>query len=169
MAKIKGKFEYKKKKNKKDNSSKIRKLKEKEQRKKDRKLRKQCECNHLDSKNNKAHMKIITVTTDDGKQIPMYRKCKICGGKIYANPDFLSKDAIEGATETLYSAWSIIRNKYAVDPQFDKNITTALLINARTATLIDKIKDEFASKKKDKKDKKKDKKKKKSKAYRINY
>ena len=171
MAKIKGKFEYKKEKDKKKDKHKLRELKEKKERKKDRKLRKQCECNHLDAKHNKAHMKKVYIKDADGKDVLMYNQCKICGGKMYARPDqFLTKDAIESAQETLYTAWSLIRNKYVIKSDFDKNITNALYMNSRVGTIIEKLKDadiEKKTKKNKKKNKGKGKKNKKS--YRVNY
>lgn len=168
MAKIKGKFEYKKDKDKKKKKN-LRELSEKEQRKKDKKLRKQCECNHLDSKHNKSHFKKIQSTDIDGNTVNMYNQCKICGGKIYAKPEqFLTKDSIETAVETIYTAWSLIRNKYVIKSDLDKNITTSLLMNARVSTLIEKLKGEDVAKK-NKKNKKKNKKNKKNKTYRVSY
>lgn len=169
MAKIKGKFEYKKDKDKKKKNK--RELNEKMQRKKDRKLKKQCECNHLDSKHNKTHMKKVFIKDADGNDVLMYNECKICGGKIYAKPEqFLTKEALEAAQETIYTAWSLIRNKYAIKSDFDKNITTSLLMNARIGTLVEKLKDEdMAKKNKKNKGNKNKKKNKKNKSYRINY
>lgn len=170
MAKIKGKFEYKKDKDKKKKNK--RELNIKLQKKLDKKLRKQCECNHLDAKHNKGHWKSVTVDGPDGEKILMYQQCKICGGRIYAKPNqFLTKEAIEGANETLYTAWSIIRNKYPLDSSFDKNITNALLMNARVGTIIEKLKDADLAKKKGKKNKGKGKKKnkKKNNRYRVDY
>lgn len=169
MAKIKGKFEYKKNKDKKKKNK--RELNAKLQKKLDKKLRKQCECNHLDAKHNKGHWKLVTVDDGNGNKIPMYQQCKICGGKIYAKPNqFLTKEAIEAANETLYTAWSIIRNKYPLKSDFDKQITSSLLMNARVGTIIEKLKDaDLAKKSKKNKGNKKKKKNKGNKKYRVNY
>lgn len=170
MSKIRGKFEYKKNKDKKKKNDKEMYIKL--QKKMDKKLMKQCECNHLDSKHNKGHWKTVTVKDANGNEIPMYRECKICGGRIYAKPNqFLTKEALESANMTIYTAWSLLRNKYQFKQIFDKDITTSLLMNARVGTLIDKLKDADVAKNKkkgNKKNKKNDKKKGNN-GYRFSY
>ena len=162
---IKGKYPYKdaKKMSNKERKKEEKRKKEELLRKEDKKLKMQCNCNHLDSKHNKAHFK----KNDDGTIT-----CKICGGTIINNPDALTKEAAKSASTFVYTVFSHVRNKLSIDEDMDKKITKALMIVARMPELLELMQDGYGNgmgkKKKNKKNGKN--KKNKNKGYnRITY
>ena len=164
MAKIiKGKYPYKETES--MSKKKKRKLAEKEQRKllakQDKQLKMQCDCNHLDSKKNKSHMKI----SEDGTT----QVCKICGGTIIRDPKLLTEASVKTAARTIYSVLSYARNNLSIDEKTDRHITEALLIVLRCPELLKNMKN-FGEGKKKKNKKNNNKKNKKNKSFnRISY
>lgn len=145
MAKvIKGKYRYKdaEHKSKKQMKREQRELERKMLKKQDKQIKMQCDCNHLDSKKNKAHFKL----SKDG----MTRICKICGGKMIADPSLLTKDAVDSAVLYIYTVLGLVRNKLNIDEQTDKQITKALLIVVRCPELLELVKSQSLGKKKKK-------------------
>ena len=168
---IRGKFKFedekkKKKKKKKKNYEKLKLKAQEKLKEKDKKLRKMCECNHLDSKKNKAHFEKI----DNGEGGVNYLRCQICGGKLINDEKALSEPCLEQAYDALYTAVAYIRNRFPLEPQMDKALTTTLFMNRRAITLLKKMKKEnLLEKKNDKKGKKNKKKNKKKRLERIAY
>ena len=156
---IKGKFPYK------DGDKVSKKAKRKkmleELRKKDKRLRMQCECNHIDSKHGKTHFK----KSDDG----IHKFCKICGGQIISDGDMMTLDAINGAVDIIYSLFAKVRNTFNLDEKTDLSITNALQIIMRSPELYEQIVDIYNSKNGKKKKNKKNKKNKGKKYTRIQY
>ena len=164
-----GKFKYVKKYKKSKNIN-SKEFNEKQLRKKNKKLRKRCECNHIDSVRNKCRLKKITIGGDEnGEGGTKYYKCQICGGKIIAEEALLMKPVVKQAVDTIYSAFAHVRLKYNLKDGIDRDITTALYTNARLLDIIDSISSEDISNKKNKKKKNKNKKGKKNKYYRVDY
>lgn len=166
MAKvIKGKFRYKDVKKNKLSKSQKRKEYQKLLRKQDKELKMRCECNHIDCDKNKLRL--------DYNKDKTIAKCKICGAEMYTSPDALDKASITHAVKTIYSAFSLIRNRLPISEEVDKNITRTLLMNMRVPELMDNIREDGLDKKKNKNKKKNNKKKdndrKKKGSYRINY
>lgn len=165
---IRGRFKYKKdgdgKKSKKKNN---RKIIEKAFKKEDKKLKKMCECNHLDSEKNKTHFKYIV--EGEGADKVEYRVCKICNAKMLSDPRMYIND-LPQAIMTIMSSAAIIRNKFPLTEKFYNDITNALYVVNRFPKFFEKLKnaDIEDSKKKNKKGKKK-KKNKNKKFERINY
>ena len=163
MAKVvKGKYKYKDDdhKSKKQIKREQRELERKMLKKQDKQLKMQCDCNHLDAKKNKTHFKM----TKDGLRV-----CKICGGKMIADPKLLTKDAVDSAVLYIYTVLGLVRNKLSIDEETDRQITKALLIVVRCPELLELVKSQSLGKKK-KKHNKKNKDDKKFKNFnRINY
>lgn len=165
---VKGKFDYKpdkkKKKGKLSNKEQAELLK-KEMKKQDKKLHKQCVCNHIDRKHGEPHWH--KYTNDSNVKI---RKCKICGGEIYEDRARYNTASIEAANKILYSAISVIRNNLSVNEETDKKLVNAMLVNAKVSTMMDMV---TKNDKKDKKNKNKNgnkkKKNKKNKFSRVKY
>ena len=163
MAKIvKGKYPYKD--AEKLSKKKKRKEAEREQkkllRKQDKQLKMQCDCNHLDSKKNKTHFKI----SKDGTT----QTCKICGGTLIRDPELLTEAAAKSAADTIYTIFSLVRNRLNIDEETDRQITKTLLMVHRAPELLSHIKDSGKGKKKNNKKNKKNGKKKSS-INRISY
>lgn len=167
---VRGKFAYDEKKNKKKKNKKKNNI-EKTKKvflKEDKKLRKRCECNHIDCKHNKMHLKTVEIG-EPGATVK-YKKCKICGGMMINDSTLMNESTIKTSVEVLYSLFSIIRTRFNISPSIDKAISTTLFMNERALTLAGKLTAADMKNKKNKKKKNKKKNKKNKHRYsRINY
>lgn len=163
MAKvIRGKYPYKddSKKSKKDKKREQKELQKKMLKKQDKQLKMQCNCNHLDSKKNKPHFKL----SKDG----LTRTCKICGGTMIADPKILEGN-VESSVSTIYTVFSLARNKLNIDEETDRQITKTLQMVYRVPDLLKLIKGQSNGKKKNKNGKKNKNKKKNNSFNRLSY
>lgn len=165
---VRGKFKFhdkekdkKKKKKKGPNLEKTKKIFLKD----DKKLRKRCECNHLDCDKNRTHLKAVKVG-ENGATVN-YNKCKICGGMLVNDPLLMSEGSIKTAVDILYTVFSRFRLTFNTTPQIDKAITTTLFMNERALTLSRKMSMDIDKAKKNNKKNKKKKNKKNKKRYKA--
>ena len=124
---IKGKFDLPKKKN--DKKSAKKKLREefnKMVKERDKKIRMQCQCNHIDRKHGKVRLK----DDGDGKKV-----CEICGATIISDPSMISEEILQASVDSIYTIMSLVRNKIKLTDEADKDITTQLYLNARVCEL----------------------------------
>lgn len=136
------------------------KSKKKEQKKADKKLRKECNCNHIASNDGKKHMKKVTINEID------YNVCKICGGRMIADKSYLSRDSLVLAVDQIKTMIDLGRNKLRISPAYDNELVKIKYFVSK----IPELHDELATTKKKKQQKKNNKKsKKKGKGKRANY